>query len=282
MEINQLLKNIKNNLESDKNDELIEYLYNNTELILEIINNYLDKLKNNDINTLDLYLTSKSNINELEIKIKNENMIFKFCTIYQYIVSYLFTKYSHSTLLENEEIINPKSNIKYELIISDNEIKIKLFCLVVILHYLESNIRVIKYDITLNKNKPYVGLDYEFNNRIISLMQINFERLSSSSSETVSHLCIVNPGEFDDKSLDILIKYLMRNKCLYKILHGCDSLDLPYMYDVLFRGQKDVIMDFTETIIDTRFLCEYYRASIDEEKNVQYMRHFYILIQLIM
>ena len=60
MEINQLLKNIKNNLESDKNDELIEYLYNNTELILEIINNYLDKLKNNDINTLDLYLTSKN------------------------------------------------------------------------------------------------------------------------------------------------------------------------------------------------------------------------------
>ena len=58
----------------------------------------------------------------------------------------------------------------------------------------------------------------------------------------------------------------MRNKCSFKILHGCDSLDLPYMYDILFKGDKDTIFDFTSRIIDTRFLCEYYRASIEDEK----------------
>ncbi len=114
---------------------------------------------------------------------------------------------------------------------------------------------------TMN-NKPHVGIDYEFNNRIIALMQINFETYASENEKTNSFIWLVNPGEFDADMNKILIKYLMTNEDIYKILHGPDSLDIPYMYTVMFDNNKDTIMSFTKKLIDTRFLCEYVRLSL--------------------
>ncbi len=34
------------------------------------------------------------------------------------------------------------------------------------------------------------------------------------------------------------------------------SLDIPYMYNVMFNGDKDTILKFTNNVIDTRFLCD--------------------------
>ena len=132
--------------------------------------------------------------------------------------------------------------------------------------HIESTIRSKIFDMDINDNKTFVGIDYEFNNRVIALMQLNFERLSSDSEETTSHIFIVNPGEFNQENKEYLIKFLMTNQSIYKILHGCDSLDLPFMYDILFENNKDYIYEFTKNVYDTRFFCEYYKLTINEDK----------------
>ena len=71
-----------------------------------------------------------------------------------------------------------------------------------------------------NKDRSYVGIDYEFRNREIALMQINFE------SKETRYICIVNPGKFDELQMKYLIE-LMINMKIVKIFHGADSLDIP-------------------------------------------------------
>lgn len=53
----------------------------------------------------------------------------------------------------------------------------------------------------------------------------------------------------------------MINQSIYKILHGSDSLDLPYVYSNLLNDDKKKIIKFTKKVIDTRFLCEYFKIS---------------------
>ena len=173
--------------------------------------------------------------------------------IFQIIVLKLVNLMKSDTYYEKNEINLKTSDIKYEIIISNEEIEVKLFILYLLMFHIESTTRSKIFDMDINDNKTFVGIDYEFNNRIIALMQLNFERLSSDSKETTSHIFIVNPGDFNQLNKEYLIKFLMTNQSIYKILHGCDSLDLPFMYDILFENNKDYIYDFTKNVYDTRF-----------------------------
>ena len=53
----------------------------------------------------------------------------------------------------------------------------------------------------------------------------------------------------------------MCNNKIYKILHGSDSLDIPYTFNTFFDNNKDDILKFTSSLIDTKYLCEYHHIE---------------------
>ena len=259
MNVNKFIDKTIKIFEKKNFSELINFLYENINFIL---NNFSNIIPN--INNFKYVLFNSSNT-ELN-KNLSSNESFSLCVFFQIIVLKLINFMKSDTYYEKDEINLKTSNIKYELIISNEEIKVKLFILYLLMFHIESTTRSKIFDMDINDNKTFVGIDYEFNNRVIALMQLNFERLSSESEETTSHIFIVNPGEFNQENKGYLIKFLMTNQNIYKILHGCDSLDLPFMYDILFENNKDYIYEFTKNVYDTRFFCEYYKLTINEDK----------------
>jgi hypothetical protein len=52
-----------------------------------------------------------------------------------------------------------------------------------------------------------------------------------------------------------------------KILHGSDSLDIPYMFNVMLEKNTDLIHKFSLALIDTRFICEYYKLNLGDRSD---------------
>jgi len=106
------------------------------------------------------------------------------------------------------------------------------------------------------KSKIFAAIDYEFNQGKIALMQIAIDR----------YIWLINPNIYvnDKNIMNTINKLLFTNKKVYKVFHGSDSLDLPYVYNDVLYGDRDMIVKFTNKLVDTRFLCEYVRSSFDE------------------
>jgi len=95
-------------------------------------------------------------------------------------------------------------------------------------------------------------------------MQINFEQPNLDLYNT-SLIFMFNPKQLSENWKLFFIQKILCNLNCYKILHGSDSLDIPYLYgDLLFNNNK-YIEKFTSRFIDTKFLCEYkfYNQNID-------------------
>lgn len=138
---------------------------------------------------------------------------------------------------------------KYLLYIADNEITNKLF--IMFLFYYDMLVNEID-----NNNKIHCGIDFEFNNNKIALMQINFV------IENFRYIWIIDPTYYIGDKLDIINDKIFLNDRIYKVLHGSESLDIPYIYKYLLNNEKNKILKFTNKLIDTRFLCEYVRISL--------------------
>ena len=130
----------------------------------------------------------------------------------------------------------------------------------------------------------YIGIDFEYTNKKIQLAQLNFEH----NVALQSIIMIVSPNELEAVMTENFINLIICNKYIKKILHGSDSLDIPYMYQHLLGGDSGKIIRFTRTLIDTRFLCEYYKLNIggvsdnkcsiyDEEKNRSAIYYFSVI-----
>ncbi len=109
----------------------------------------------------------------------------------------------------------------------------------------------------------YLGIDFEYTNKKIQLAQLNFEHTHANQSI----IMMVNPTELEQVMTDDFIELIICNKFIKKILHGSDSLDIPYMYNHLLQQDPKKIMRFTRTLIDTRFLCEYYKFTRDGDSD---------------
>ena len=112
---------------------------------------------------------------------------------------------------------------------------------------------------TTTLGNHYMGIDFEFNkvgkhNSDIALMQINLE---SDNSEQ-GFIFILFPPKLSRTQLEKLIK-LMTEVKIIKILHGAESLDIPYMFRQLFIN-NDQINNFCKNFYDTKFLCDYSNA----------------------
>lgn len=160
------------------------------------------------------------------------------------------TKISDNNIKEIEKLLdNNKRDVienKYILFIADNDTIVKLFIL--FLYYFA-------FIIKNSTRKIHCAIDFEFNKGKIALMQLNFGK----------YVWIVDPKDYDKDKIKIINKKLLLNNNIYKVLHGADSLDLPYVFSELFYNDKDNILRFMGKFIDTRFLCEYVRSSKSEE-----------------
>jgi len=106
----------------------------------------------------------------------------------------------------------------------------------------------------------YVGVDFEYTKKKIQLAQLNFEH----SVVDKSIIMIVSPDELEPAMMENFIQMIMCNRCIKKILHGSDSLDIPYVYKGMLADDPDKIIKFTQALIDTRFLCEYYKLNLPD------------------
>lgn len=148
----------------------------------------------------------------------------------------------------NDELANDKV---YNCIVCNSSILLNSFKLFIQFYYIESLIH----------KKMFIPLDYEFNTKKIALMQINFELYENNS-----FIYIIYPPDLDSESLFFFKNNIMCNKYIYKILHGSDSLDIPYTYNDFFEGNKEQIINFTQTLIDTKYLCEYHHIDNEIEE----------------
>ncbi|MCJ7637359.1 MAG: hypothetical protein MUO21_07700 [Nitrososphaeraceae archaeon] len=145
---------------------------------------------------------------------------------------------------------------KYILLVTDKDIIYKLFIL--FLFYFDYTISLELKDDDGKDKKFHVGIDFEFNMREVALMQLNFGK----------YLWIVDPKYYDknkDNKKKIINEKLFLNNKVYKVFHGADSLDIPYLFSKAFDDDKENILVFMKKYIDTRFLCEYVRNSKKEE-----------------
>jgi hypothetical protein len=106
-------------------------------------------------------------------------------------------------------------------------------------------------------SKLMIGLDFEFNANKIALCQISFFPL-----KRMKYIFILDPKQLSDDEKKLFI-YMIFISPIYRIVHGADSLDLPYIYNELFNNDTKKILKFTESMIDTRFLCEYFKIFFD-------------------
>lgn len=152
----------------------------------------------------------------------------------------LLIKFNTMTLFEK---INNKSYTFYITKINDDDY-VKLFLSYCVLYSLDKTI-----------NNPVVGIDFEFTNNYIQLIQICFFPKSDQR-----FVFVVNPLIMHNIHKDIMIKSLFISS-IKKIVHGADSLDIPYIFNDLFIENTDYLLKFTMSSIDTRFLCEYHKIS---------------------
>lgn len=109
----------------------------------------------------------------------------------------------------------------------------------------------------------YVGIDFEYTRKKIQLAQLNFEH----NVALQSIIMMVSPNELEPVMMDNFVKIIICNKYIKKILHGSDSLDILYMYEHMLGNDPNKIIRFTRTLIDTRFLCEYYKLNLNQESD---------------
>ena len=107
-----------------------------------------------------------------------------------------------------------------------------------------------------NNENTIIGLDFEFkkvskDNKEIALMQINLENNTKNA-----FIFIIYPPALNNKGIRRLRKLLCNEKII-KIIHGGESLDIPYIFDDLLKN-KNKIKRFLTNLYDTKFLCEFY------------------------
>lgn len=106
----------------------------------------------------------------------------------------------------------------------------------------------------MTKTKSHMlGFDFEFNQGKIALWQVSFY------ADDICYIFVIDPYIFekDCSQYKSLVIETIFTSPLKKIVHGADSLDMPYIFNELFEKNHVLIHKFIKRVFDTRFLCEY-------------------------
>lgn len=142
------------------------------------------------------------------------------------------------------EIFDEHNKKSYKIYVAKNKNKI------------DEMIKYFNFFIELKEEK-YIGIDLEFNkvsrtDRDVALIQLNLEIENNNNGI----IFVLDPKILSNSEKEILIK-LLTTREIIKILHGGESLDIPYLYNQLFDNYIENIEDFSENLYDTKYLCEY-------------------------
>jgi len=111
-------------------------------------------------------------------------------------------------------------------------------------------------DYITSKKKRFTGIDFEFNRvnnkRQIALCQLNME----TENDNTAYIFIFYPPDIKN---NIFLK-LLTDTSIVKILHGGESLDIPYLFSEVLINDLDKY-NFCINLFDTRYMCEYYNIS---------------------
>lgn len=140
----------------------------------------------------------------------------------------------------------------YYILKVDDHSKIQLLILYSIYYHTSSS----------NFKRNYVGLDFEFNEHKIALCQAAFYL---PLKDNTKFIFIFNPLDMSSSETELIIKYLFISKNIYKLVHGSDSLDIPYIFQELFMNNHEYIFNFVKRVIDIRFMCEYNKIISKED-----------------
>ena len=251
--MNQQMSNLyeSNTSSVEKWNNVAIHLNNDRDLIIKIYN----AIKNNEIkNQINLDYTIK--YRDLKKIIADEFNTFRkisFIILSLHIMIYdLLSQEGNYYLSLNgkEEMTIMDENIVYYVNLNIKRDQNFYFHAFILLYCLES----------LFNKYFYIGIDFEFTLRRNQLAQLNFEH----SNVLTSIIMLVKPTEFDPILLETFVDLILCNQHIKKILHGSDSLDLPFVYSELLSKEPKKIIKFTKTMIDTRFLCEYYKLNKSE------------------
>lgn len=105
-----------------------------------------------------------------------------------------------------------------------------------------------------------IGIDFEFSRGEIALWQICFFPMRTKSPNFVF---VVDPNVIKDR-MEILEKTIFTSP-IHKIVHGAESLDIPYIFKDILKNDVSKIISFSQHVMDTRFLCEYYKLYSDTQ-----------------
>lgn len=217
-------------------EKIIDKKYQNNDLTVQIFDSIVKFYKNYNHNIkIDNYTT----------KILKTNLIPSILIIKKKLLS-LLKKYRHKYTKIHNTILN-KKEIFYVMNV-DNDIKTHIFLTYCIFYHI---------DCIHSKFKNLIGLDFEFNSRKISLCQVGFY-----PHKKIKYVFIFDPTKLTTSQKNIAIDTIFTQQHSYKIMHGSDSLDIPYICEELFLRNSDQIINFVKYLVDTRFLCEYYKIAI--------------------
>ena len=261
-------KDIIKSIENNDMNNLLKTTYSNLKRLNELCNNYIKNctdVKNNDDCTMDITTVYSAKLLHTFLnKYKGGKTQLNEISLFRQIVLNLLEQFVENKVYVKDEFANDtRVNTSYHLIVCDNERKIKLFILYLLIYRIESFVRVHNYKD--KRRRAFVGIDYEFVKREIALMQINFENIKTQN-KMINYMFIINPIELDPVQMNLLTRKLMENKYIFKIFHGADSLDMPYTLNEMLKNDTNSIKKFMKKFVDTRFLCEYLKGSIDSNK----------------
>ncbi|BCS83332.1 hypothetical protein QLL95_gp0791 [Cotonvirus japonicus] len=238
--------------DNDKWENIAMIINNNNEKFVEIFKIIKNKEILQEIN-IDYTNETKFDFNSMNDKISKESDdIVRVSLILSGLHALIYDLISKPgnysfTFDGKQEMDILERDMMYYICISSKKEQNIFFHAYILLYALES----------LFNKRFYVGIDFEFTDNKIQMCQLNFEH----SVSLKSIIMIVSPNDLEQVMMDNFINLIMCNTRIKKILHGSDAKDIPYVYTHMLDNDTDKIIKFTRNMIDTRFLCEYYKLN---------------------
>ena len=231
---------------------IARYMHENNEIVVKI---YKWVKQNNDLKKINIDYSIINDQLEKQISAESDNLVkisLIALSLHQILYDLMSQDGNYYFLLNGQEEMQILGDKKITYYISVNMKKEQniFFHAYILMVALES----------LFNNKFYLGIDFEYTNKKIQLAQLNFEH----NVDPRSMIMIISPSDLEQVMMDNFVNLIICSRCIRKILHGSDSLDIPYMYEHMLQNDSEKIIDATATLIDTRFLCEYYKLTRDE------------------